>query len=316
MDYGYKTTTHGRAVMAACMDLEKPLKITRVAFGGGRVEEGTSLADVHALLEYVSDGAIADRRHEDDRFRLTIQYANSEHKEVGTFLLSEFIVYVEDPETGNDTDLLYGTLGDYRQPVPAWNPAYPPSVFSFPLTLILSDEITVSVSAPAGLVTYDDLQRLMNEGVIGISRTDVGIPAKGWTQGGGGPEGYPYYTDIKITGAVSRMTPCVTIYPQSLAAAAGLCPVAESYDGGVRLYAKAAPAADIKASIALVGGSGYISVNTDGGGSIPIASADTPGAVKPGDGLTVTPDGTISVDSASDVDTKQMLDGVFTSDNK
>ena len=33
MDYAYKPTTHGRAVMAACMALEKPFHVTRVAFG-------------------------------------------------------------------------------------------------------------------------------------------------------------------------------------------------------------------------------------------------------------------------------------------
>ena len=50
-EYAYKPTTHGRAVMAACLALEKPFKITRVAFGSGKVEESVNLADVHQLLE-------------------------------------------------------------------------------------------------------------------------------------------------------------------------------------------------------------------------------------------------------------------------
>lgn len=163
MDYAYKITTHGRTVIAACMAMEKPLKITRVAFGSGRVDEDTNLADVHELLEYVSEGALAERRHENDRFYLTIQYANSEHKDVKTFLLSEFIVFVQDPESGEETDLLYGTLGDYRQPVPACNTAYPPSVFNFPLEIVLSSELTVQNSAPAGLATWDDLENSLNQ---------------------------------------------------------------------------------------------------------------------------------------------------------
>lgn len=157
MEYRYKPTTNGRNALAACMALEKPPKITRVAFGSGKAAEDVNLADVHALLSYVSEGAVADRRHEGDRFFLTLQYANSAHKDVKMFLLSEFIVYVEDPETGADTDLLYGTLGDYRQPVPAYNPAFPPSIFNFPLELIISDEIQVVIAAPAGLVTHDEL---------------------------------------------------------------------------------------------------------------------------------------------------------------
>jgi len=58
MEYRYKPTTHGRAVMAACMALEKPFHITRVAFGSGKVDAETNLADVHELLEYVTDGAV------------------------------------------------------------------------------------------------------------------------------------------------------------------------------------------------------------------------------------------------------------------
>jgi len=100
MEYAYKPTTRGRAVMAACMALEKPVKITRVAFGSGKVGEDVNLADVHGLLSFISNGAVADRRHEGDRFFLTIQYANSEHRDVKMFLLTEFIVYTEDPETG------------------------------------------------------------------------------------------------------------------------------------------------------------------------------------------------------------------------
>lgn len=157
MNYAYKPTTNGRAAIAACWALEKPLHIVRVAFGSGKVSEGTNLADVHQLLEYVSDGAVTNRLHKDDRFELTIQFANDKHPEVKTFQLSEFIVYVQDPQSGGETDLLYGTMGDYSLPVPAYNPAFPASVFNFPLELILSDEINVHISAPAGLVTYDEL---------------------------------------------------------------------------------------------------------------------------------------------------------------
>ena len=163
MNYAYKLTTHGRAMLAACMALEKPLKIVRVAFGSGKVEEDVDLADVHELLSYISDGAVADRQHKDDRLTLTIQYANIQHQDIKMFLLSEFIVYTENPETGEETDLLYGNLGDYRQPVPAYNQAYPPSVFSFPLEIIISDEINVSVSAPSGIVTHDELIIVIRE---------------------------------------------------------------------------------------------------------------------------------------------------------
>lgn len=158
MDYSFKPTTNGRAALTACMALGKPPDICRVAFGSGRISETANLADQHELLEFVSDGTIGNRRHKDDHFYFTIQYLNSAHPDVKTFYLSEFIVYIKDPETGEETDLLYGTMGDYRLPVPQYHEDIPPSVFDLPLVLVVSDEVEVRVSAPPGLVTYDDLQ--------------------------------------------------------------------------------------------------------------------------------------------------------------
>ena len=53
MEYGFKPTTNGRALIAACGALEQPLKLTRVTFGSGLVSEGTNLADQHQLVTHV-----------------------------------------------------------------------------------------------------------------------------------------------------------------------------------------------------------------------------------------------------------------------
>lgn len=163
MEYAFKPTTNGRRVVAACGALEKQFRITRVAVGSGMVPEGVNLADVHELYQYVTEGAVSERRHENDRLYLTVQYDNSEHKEQPTFILSEFMVFVEDPETGEETDLLYAALGDYRQPVPAYNPAYPPSVFNYPMVIVVSDEIEVKIDAAPGLVTWEEFEEKMGE---------------------------------------------------------------------------------------------------------------------------------------------------------
>jgi len=110
LEYGYKPTTNGRALITKCMALEKPLILTRVAFGSGLVAEDVNLADVHELVSYVVDGAIGERIHKDDRLHLTVQYDNSAHPDTPTFYLNEFIVYGQDPETSEDVDLLYLAL--------------------------------------------------------------------------------------------------------------------------------------------------------------------------------------------------------------
>lgn len=307
MDYAYKITTHGRFVMAACMALEKPFHITRVAFGSGRVGEDVNLADIHELVTYVSDGAVAERTHRDDRLNITIQYANADHPETPVFLLSEFIVYVQDPETEEETDLLYGNLGDYRQPVPAYYPAYPPSVFNFPLTIILSSELSVQVSAPAGLVTWDDLRRLTDS--LAIVQKDIAIPAEGWEED---PRaGYCVRLDLPMRGVTDRLLPSITIAPEgeAEAAACGLCPAAETGKDLVRLRAVKPPEAEIPASVRLARNCADL-ILPGGDLSVSIATMETPGLIKPGPGLLIAPDGTLSVDAASEEDIGAALESL------
>lgn len=176
MDHGYKITTHGRRLLAACLDLGEPLKLTRAAVGSGLIDRDEDLAKAHALIQYAAEASIADRRHEEDRLFLTVRYSNQDQPVAEAFTLSEFMVWAEDPETGQETDLLYATLGDYRQPVPAYSAAFPASVWSFPLVLVVSSELQVSITASPGLVTWEDLLDMRAELLRSIMMNEVTLP--------------------------------------------------------------------------------------------------------------------------------------------
>ena len=145
-------------MIAKCMADEVPLVLSKVTVGSGTVAEGTDLSTVHALLNYVADGAIANRSHDDDLLSVVAQYSNADNPSIPAFYLAEFMIYAEDPDTEEDVDFLYATLGDYKQPVPAYVSGVPGSVFNLPLTLAISDDLTVEISASPGIVTYDQLQ--------------------------------------------------------------------------------------------------------------------------------------------------------------
>ncbi len=159
MKHEFKVTTNGNAAVIACMALSRPPRITRVAFGAGLVPEGTDLADMHAPVAPVADGAVLDVQHAGNRLSFTVQYANVNHPDIEDFPLSEYLVYIIDPETGEETDYLYGTLGDYRQPMPQYQAGAGACVFSYPLEVILSGALEVHVDAPADLSTWLDLER-------------------------------------------------------------------------------------------------------------------------------------------------------------
>lgn len=157
MEYGFKITTHGRAVLTTCAVLGIQLELTRVAVGSGKVDETMNLADVHEMVHYEDEGLIGERRKESDHLYLTIQYSNK-NRTTGAFPLSEFMVFAQDPITGQETDFLYATLGDYPQGIPGCNDMIPASTWEFPLVIVVSSELEVKISALPGLVTWEELE--------------------------------------------------------------------------------------------------------------------------------------------------------------
>lgn len=176
MERGYKITTQGRAVLAACMALQKPPVITRAAVGSGLIGEDEDLADRRELIHYVSEASIAGRRHEGDRLFLTVQYASIENKEQPAFVLSEFMVFCLDPVSGQEVSLLYGTLGDYRQPVPAYGEGLPQSVWNYPIVMTASSDLEIFVSASPGLATFEDLLSVKEEIFRAIIMNELTLP--------------------------------------------------------------------------------------------------------------------------------------------
>lgn len=161
MDYGYKPTTNGSALIAKCLALGEVLEFTRVAFGSGCVEEGDNLATMHELISYVADGTFGKRSHKNGRLELCVQYENINNPNVPTFYINEFIVYAKDPETGEEVDILYATLGDFKQPIPAYDASQPPSVWRGFVVLVVSEDVNVVVSGTPGLVGHDELEEIL-----------------------------------------------------------------------------------------------------------------------------------------------------------
>lgn len=159
MNYSFKVTTAGRELLATLLATGQVLELTRVAVGSGRVAEDANLADMTDLIQYVAEGTLTQRRHEDNILHLTVQYASNSTPGLGAFYLSEIIVQAKHPDTGENITFLYATLGDYIQHVNAYSEVLPPDIRNYPMMIAISDEINVSVTAPVGLVTYDELEQ-------------------------------------------------------------------------------------------------------------------------------------------------------------
>lgn len=139
---------------------------------------------------------------------------------------------------------------------------------------------------------------------LGTRTYNLDIPATGWRDGEGA---YRYAIDIPVDGLEAGMPINISLPPSAVDAAGlcGLCPTAQSLAGAVRVWAKAIPTEDIKASLtafsAKGGGSG-------GGGDVPIATESTAGIVKIGEGLKVNPDGTLYVNKEKVMTDEDLVD--------
>lgn len=176
MEHRYKITAQGRALQARCLALGLPLRITRAAVGSGLVSEETDLADVQALLCYVSDAAVMERDHRGNQLYLTVSYCNQEHPAIGAFVLSEIMVYAQDPETGAETAWLYATLGDYRQPVPPYSKGTPPGTWRYPMIVVISGDLAVNIVSPGGLAVWEDLEDMREEIYRAIMTNELTLP--------------------------------------------------------------------------------------------------------------------------------------------
>lgn len=140
--------------------------------------------------------------------------------------------------------------------------------------------------------------QLENLSVPGIIRQDIVIPITGWVQGD--PEEYDGLSvDIPIEDVAGDMIPIVIVPPKQIKVIGErkFSPCVKSDDGYIRLYSKASPPEPINATLILL----ITSEGVTGGGNyqLPTASEDRLGGVKIGENITVSDDGTISVNKES-----------------
>ena len=133
---------------------------------------------------------------------------------------------------------------------------------------------------------------------------ELAIPAEGWES----DETYGYHKDIENTEVTKEMVPYVKVVPESeeTARACGMRASCQTFDGFLRVYAREAPARPIVASAAFIGGL----KGGDAYGDLPLATAEQPGLVRIGAGLSVA-DGTVSVNTVDEDKARQTISGIL-----
>ena len=312
--YGGTVTVKGRDLITRLIAGET-ITLTRVMVGSGKMPEGVEPIDMEALVNPIAEATTTVPIVENNVLSMIVEYRNDMNGGLKEgFWLNEFGIFAK-TDKSDEILLYYATLGDSPQPVNAYQDnRY--DIRRYPVTIALLVDADLQLSyTPGAFVTSAEAQALIEamvrEAVAQIAGNvgaaiikEITIPADGWTWdesedvGMGGMDDYRMYKDVAVTEATEDMFPNVALHKDALETAkrAGLCPTIQTLAGSIRFWAKNQPYADMDATLALLSSSG--NGQTGGGGTyvLPVATETTLGGVKIGEGLTVTPDGTASVE--------------------
>lgn len=140
-----------------------------------------------------------------------------------------------------------------------------------------------------------DLEQLSNKMYFvsqGVNILTITISAQNWVSNiDTDNSSYIYSNDVEVSGVTEEYYPIVTLDESSarIASSASMSSLVRTGTGIVRFYSETIPSSDMTAHIALL-------YSTDGDvlTELPVATSDTLGVVKIGNGISVDTDGTIS----------------------
>ncbi len=309
MGYASTLTQAGFALQAKLFAEGGDLHITRVAVGSGIPADGADLTEMTALVQERSAATSTTPVRRGCAVDFFIEYRPDLNPEITeAFQITEYGVFGLGAE-GEEQLLFYGDVSHFPETaVPA---QYGGSVRRYPVHVEIGAKAGAVLDYPAGAwCTYEDMAALA--GALAIRQVDLTLPTDGWTQDAEGR--YGYRIELPVEGVTGETIPSAAILPDSeeAAIACGLCNAAQTGGGVVIFRAGTVPAREIALSLALLRDSTGLVLSTAGGAvNLPTATATSPGVVKPGPGLLVDEEGTLSVEVTSDDGAREVLDGVF-----
>lgn len=307
---GSYQSTPGPALIAKVLAGRCKMNYSRAAVGAGTIPEGETPKTMREPPGYVMDATIsAVTNPVDGECQVTVQINSSDVEE--GFYVTCVLLYADDPDEGQ-VPFTYLRLEDGPEWIrPASSAVGKLATFDLIAAVGAVDSVTANID-PNSIVTRAEAQRLI---AAATARLEITVPKDGWTseaedeEGDSNPEEIfgGLHVDIPIDGVTEVMVPFLFIHPAYLDAARAceISPTSKTIAGALRVYAREAPSQDIGATLTLLCAStGSVSseASPDGAYVLPAATTTRLGGVKVGGGLTVTPDGTLSVDNSSVVE--------------
>ncbi len=245
---GAVITNAGGNLFAELAATEKPLKISRVMFGTGKMPEGSQPTDMMGLTDLIApfaEGACTTPIYENNTVSFVLEFRNDMNGGLTeTVWLNEYGVFAKN---SNDKEVMifYGNLGDYADSVMAYSKGVI-ATRDYPIAASIAGvpEVELSFSASAFLTSQeaDDLLDHCVKRTVRLESVDVRIYPADWSLGVEGSH-FPYTARVAIERVSTDHYPDVTLDSESIndAFLCGLCPTVEAVDGALLFYAQTIP---------------------------------------------------------------------------
>lgn len=275
----------GIALIAKVLAGRCRMHYTRVAAGKGMIPEDLTPKTLEKPPEYVMDAIIsAVTNPVDGECQVSVQI-NSANVENG-FYCTWLILYAEDPDEGEVpfTALCLENEPEWIRP----SSSIVGKLAHFDIIAAVGDVDNVTATIdPDAIVTYAVVKQLIKDATAVL---EITVPKDGWTDNAEGGPGLR--VDIPISGVTDAMQPHLSIHPAYLGAAenCGFSTASRTLDGALRVYAQAAPAEEMTATLTLL-----CATSDKAGGGIVSGGGGSAVPENIGKGLTYTADGKLSV---------------------
>lgn len=166
MFYGFVITEAGNRLLAK-MVAGETLKMTRVVMDKGTAESAEAARKLTAPINPGPDGTSTVPVLDGNTVNMIVEYRSDlgDGLKEG-FWIGGFAMYAEDPATGDDVMIYYGSLGDAKQYVSAYVEGTAPDVRRYPVSITVTAGVEVTLVYPAeAWMTAEDVDALF-EGTL------------------------------------------------------------------------------------------------------------------------------------------------------
>ncbi len=309
---GFAVTAAGRRLFAKLAATARPLIFSKVVFGTGSMPEGSQDNDLFQmtdLIEPFANGTSTTPIYENDTVSMTVQFRSDMNGGIEkTVWLSEFGIFAEDPD-GGEVLVCYSNFSSCPESILAYNLGGN-AIRDFPVSFVIGAASDVKLEFPAGaFLTSEDASELMEaclRRAVGMNAVSFTIPGDAWAEATFGC--FNFCAETEVDSVSGTQHPVATLDAASIETAwqCGLSSVVETLDGRLRFRSDRKPAEAISGTCILF--TEGLSTGAGTGGALPIATKTRLGGVKIGDGLSVTPDGEISVNPDQVLTDKDLVD--------